>query len=75
MCIGAPGRNDSTTILQPQYLSNLLQTIAGDGDAAVDRRIQAEVIISGAARGKQPDAVQINNVFPVTLQSLGQIVN
>ena len=39
--------------------------IAGNGDAAVNRRVETEIIVSGATRGKHPDAVQVDDVFPM----------
>lgn len=44
---------------------HLLQPVAGDGDAAVDRRVEAKVPVPGAARGERPDPIQINNVLPM----------
>jgi hypothetical protein len=49
----------------PEYFANILESVAGDWDAAVDGRIKAEIIISGVAWAEGPDPIQIDNVFPV----------
>jgi hypothetical protein len=54
------------SFLHSKYLADLIQTVAGDGDAAVDWRVEAEIIISGVARGEHADTVQINNILPMT---------
>jgi len=53
--------------LETEDFVNFVPSIAGDGDAAVDRRVKAKVPVPGAARGERPDAVQIDNVFPMAL--------
>jgi hypothetical protein len=37
--------------------TNLFKTVAGDGDAAVDGGIEAEVVVAGFAGGDGADAV------------------
>lgn len=43
------------------------QPVAGNGDTAVDRRVETQVPIAGTARGECPDAIQIDDVFPMAL--------
>lgn len=38
--------------LYPEYAANLVQAVAGDGDAAVDWWVEAKVVAPGAARGE-----------------------
>jgi len=61
-----PFRNqDAALISHTQYLANLIQAVAGNGDTAVDRRVEAEVIVSGIARDNRADTVQIDGVLPM----------
>lgn len=36
---------------------NSLESVAGDGDAAVDWRIEAKVVVARVARGERADAI------------------
>ena len=73
--------NDIITILHAKYLADLLQAVAGDGDAVVDRRtlrgdlsrrsldeagssserrrVEAELIVAGVARGEHADPLRV----------------
>ena len=46
---------------------DLVQSFAGNGNAAVDRGMEAKVPVAGAARSECPDAIQVDDVFPMTL--------
>lgn len=46
---------------------DFFQGVAGNGNAAVERRVKAQVPIPGAARGERPDPIQIDDVFPMAL--------
>jgi hypothetical protein len=50
---------------QTPDFANFLQPIAGDGDAAVDRGIESEVVAAALARGERANPIQIDNEFPV----------
>ena len=39
--------------------------VAGDGDAAVDRGIELQVVVAGCARDDHTDPVQIDDVLPM----------
>ena len=41
------------------------QSVPGDGDTAVYRRIQAKIVVPGAPRDDRAHPVKIDNVFPV----------
>ena len=45
---------------EPSYTedsADFWEAVAGDGDATVDRRVEAEVVAAGFARGDGADAV------------------
>ena len=39
---------------------DLVQSFAGNGNAAVDRGMEAKVTVAGAARGEYPDSIQVD---------------
>ena len=46
---------------------NTTESIARDGDAFIDRRIEPEIIVLGLARGDRLNTVEIDDVFSMTL--------
>lgn len=44
-------------ILHTKYLAKFSQMVAGDGDAAVDRGIELQVVVAGCARDDHTDPV------------------